>query len=388
MKILLYAPNYLPATRYGGPIRSSHGLAKALVQLGHRVHVLTTNVDGPSVLDVPIDQPVTRDGVVIRYFPVVAPRRIYRAPKMGRVFNAEIAEFDVAHINGMYLWPGPRLASAAYRVGVPTVISPRGMLAPELIAGKSTFAKRIWIALMERPHLARAQAIHVTSEDEANDVRRLRLDLAPLTIIGNGVEVPHTAPQQKDIDRVWTGIPSGLRVAFLGRLDWTKGVDLAIRAVRVHSDAQILIAGSDQIGLRADLEAQLIRDDGTKAGRFIGEVNGTDKWALLAGADVLLAPSLRESFGLSVAEALAMGTPVICTSGVGAKSIVERSDSGAIVERTPEALAQALTEFLADPERRSCAGTRGSNIIREEFAWESIARQMITIYKSTETHIK
>ena len=49
--------------RYGGPIASSHGLARALIGLGHKVHVFTTNVGGLSVLDVPLGKIVMIDSV-------------------------------------------------------------------------------------------------------------------------------------------------------------------------------------------------------------------------------------------------------------------------------------------------------------------------------------
>ena len=68
MKILHVVPTYYPAVRYGGPIRSVHGLASALAAQGHDVHVYTTNVDGEGVLPVPLDRPVQLDGVNVWYF--------------------------------------------------------------------------------------------------------------------------------------------------------------------------------------------------------------------------------------------------------------------------------------------------------------------------------
>lgn len=88
---------------------------------------------------------------------------------------------------------------------------------------------------------------------------------------------------------------------------------MAIEAARAHPDAVLRIAGHDQIDLRAKLEPRLRRDDGSSAGAFLGPLDGARKWAFLAGADLLLAPSVRESFGMSVAEALAVGTPACVT---------------------------------------------------------------------------
>jgi glycosyltransferase involved in cell wall biosynthesis len=381
MRILLFAPNYLPATRYGGPIWSSHGLAKALAGLGHDVHVFTTNVDGPGILDVPIGEPVLIDGVSVRYFDIKTPRRIYFSPEMGRALDSELATFDVLHINGMYLWPGPKAARAAERSGVPLVVSPRGMLVPEMIAGKSALAKRVWITLLERRSLAAAAVIHVTSEEEAEGVRRLGLDLAPLALIGNGVDLPDRSPAADEIERCWGGIPRGRRVAFLGRLDWTKGVDLAIEAVLDQPDAHLLIAGHDQLGLRAALEPRLSAAGSQPLGRFIGPVDGKDKWAFLAGADVLLAPSIKESFGMAVAEALAVGTPVICSEGVGVAPIVRRIDPTCVVPRTREALAGALRALLMEEPRRAIFGQRAIEIMAAGYTWPTIAGEMVRLYE-------
>lgn len=65
MKLLHVIPTYLPARRYGGPIFATHALCAALAAQGCEVTVVTTNVDGPGVSDVPLGVPVIMDGVKI-----------------------------------------------------------------------------------------------------------------------------------------------------------------------------------------------------------------------------------------------------------------------------------------------------------------------------------
>ena len=382
MRILFFAPNYLPATRYGGPVQSTHGLARALVGLGHEVTVLTTDVDGPNRLDVPVDFPVALDGVTVHYCPIAVPRRIYYSPVIARLANALVPFMDAVHINGMFLWPGSYIARVARQVGVPVVVSPRGMLMPEMVAGKSRLAKMFWITTRERAVLAGARAIHVTSEVEAEGLRQMGLDLAPMAMLPNGVHRPDFPPTAETISALWGDVPSGRRVAFLARLDWTKGVDMAIEAVRAHPTATIRIAGHDQIGLRRQLEPLLLRGDGHPCGEFLGPVEGAKKWALLAGADVLLAPSVRESFGVSVAEALLMGTPVIATEGVGAADLLRRLDPGLVVPREQMALNNALTELLANASRRALIREKGRELAAGELAWPAIADRMQQVYRS------
>src|SRR5688572_27531957 len=105
MRILHVVPTYLPATRYGGPIYSVHGLCKALVELGHEVEVCTTSVDGPGDSVVPYEQPVLLDGVRVRYFRSARLRRLYYAPDMKRYLREAMRAFDVLHLHSVFLWP-------------------------------------------------------------------------------------------------------------------------------------------------------------------------------------------------------------------------------------------------------------------------------------------
>lgn len=378
-RFLIFAPNYLPATRYGGPVRSTHGLAKALVTAGHVVDVLTTNVDGPDTLNVPTDRPVEMDGVRVHYCPVSAPRRIYYSPAIARRAAVLLPLADAVHVNGVFLWPGPHLARAARAAGKPLIISPRGMLAPEMVAGKSRLIKNAWIVSQERANLAAASAIHVTSQSEAEGLRAMGLDLAPVAVIGNGVDMPDVPPDECEIGEIWGDVQPGRRVAFLGRLDWTKGADMAIEAVRAHPDAVILLAGHDQIGLRTQLAPRLRRAGGGRCGVFLGPLDGRRKWAFLAGADVLLVPSVRESFGMSVAEALALGTPVIATDGVGAASILRRLSAGLVVPRDQAALNCALRALLSDDARRAALGAAARALAASELNWSMIAARMTAL---------
>jgi glycosyltransferase involved in cell wall biosynthesis len=133
LRILHVVPTYYPAVRYGGPIRSVHGLATALVRRGHEVHVYTTSVDGPDDLNVPLGQPVNLDGVWVHYFPVPALRRLYWAPQLATTLKSTVGGFDVVHLHSIFLWPTWAAARVAGRAGVPYITAPRGMLVREMI---------------------------------------------------------------------------------------------------------------------------------------------------------------------------------------------------------------------------------------------------------------
>ena len=191
MRILHVVPSYLPATRYGGPIYSVHGLAKALAELGHEVEVFTTNIDGPGVSDVPTTHPVSMDGVQVHYFSSGGLRRLFYAPSMKPALDRVARTFDVIHLHSVFLWPTWAAARAAIRHEIPYVLSPRGMLVKELIRRRNRFVKKAWIGLIERRNIERAAGIHVTSDVEIYDIERFDFRLPKVFVVPNGIDLPN-----------------------------------------------------------------------------------------------------------------------------------------------------------------------------------------------------
>src|SRR5262245_40352211 len=169
MRILHVVPSYQPATRYGGPIYSVHGLARAQARCGEEVHVFTTNIDGPGESSVPLGEPVELDGVTVWYFPCSTGRRLCRSSVMGGSLRERVSDFDVLHLHSVFLWPTLAAARAARKAGVPYVLAPRGMLVADLIRRKSWLMKSAWLSLFERANIEQAAAVHVTSEMEASE---------------------------------------------------------------------------------------------------------------------------------------------------------------------------------------------------------------------------
>ncbi|HEV7784345.1 MAG TPA: glycosyltransferase [Thermoanaerobaculia bacterium] len=371
MRLLHVVPTYLPAWRHGGPILAIHGLCRALVERGHEVTVLTTDVHGDSRLEVPLGEPVRIDGVEVRYFPVTWPRRLYRSPALRRAARTVMSRVDLLHLHSVFLWPTSAAARAAERTGVPYVVSPRGMLVPDLIARRGRWRKRAWMLLAERRTLARAAALHATSELEADEAARLGLPLPPVFVVPNGVEIPPGS----------AGAPRESFLLFLGRVSWKKGLDRLIPALAQLPGVELKIAGNDEEGLRPELE-RLAGETGV-AGRiaFLGPVAGEEKASLLRRAAVLVLPSRSENFGNVVLEAMAAGCPVAVTPEVGLAATVRETGVGIVVDGDPARLGEALRELLADATRREGMGRRGACAATERFGWPAVAREMETMYQ-------
>ena len=372
MKILHVVPTYYPAVRYGGPIQSVHGLASALAVQGHDVHVYTTNADGDGVLQVPRNRPVRVDGVNVWYFEAGVGRRIYRSPKMRQALATNVASFDIVHLHSVFLWPTSAAAQAARRVGVPYVLSPRGMLVKDLIRRKSSLAKRAWIALFEHRNIEAAAAVHLTSEIEASELRMLGFRSARLAVVANGIEFPSELPMKKSTHRPF--------VLFLGRLNWKKGLDRLIPAMRQVSNADLLVAGNDEENYRPELEALATRCGVAERVRFVGPVEGDRKWDLLSSARILALPSYSENFGNVVLEAMAVGCPVVVTPEVGMANAVKEAGCGVVAPGDPVEFGLEIERLLADPERCRKMGRAGRHVVETKYTWSVIAPQMLNLY--------
>jgi glycosyltransferase involved in cell wall biosynthesis len=377
-RILHVTPSYFPAVRYGGPIRSIHGLCAALAARGHEVHVFTTSMDGDGNLDVPLDQPVERDHVQVHYFPVPALRRLCWSPAMGRMLRCETAAFDVVHLHSVYLWPTWAGANAARRAGVPYLVCPRGMLMREVIRRRHRRLKTAWIRLIERQTLAHAAGLHVTAELEAVEARALNLRLLETFCIPNGVSWP-ADPRPLEAGP-FAQLPRPYAL-FLSRISWKKGLDRLIASWQHVPDLTLVIAGNDDENYSASLES-LARSCGVAQRiRFVGPVSDEHKWALYREAELFLLPSYSENFGNVVAEAMAMACPVIVTPDVGLSALVRESGAGLVVSNEPSALAQAIWSLHVDPRRREEMGFRGRRAAMEQLSWPAVAARMERVYR-------
>jgi glycosyltransferase involved in cell wall biosynthesis len=367
VKIAHILPTYLPAIRYGGPIRAVHGLCRHLVARGHQVDVFTTNVDGHDNSEPKTKSVKNIDGVTVQYFPVRTPRRLYYSPEMAMALARRASEFDILHLHSMFLYPTLKAARCAEKMQVPYVISPRGMLVKDLVRRKNFLLKHAWIAMFERRTVEQAAAVHVTSAIEAKEIRKFGFVLPRIFEIANGVEIP-------SVDGV-TSRESNT-ILFLGRLDWKKGIGRLISALDLLKETHLIVAGNDEVGYTPKLMALSEQLGVADRVEFVGPVDGADKWRLYRRASAFVLPSLSENLANTVLEAMALECPVVVTPEVGLAEVVERHGTGIVTGGDPVSLANAIRTILDNPEKAQAMGRKGRAVVEEKFAWTDIVVEM------------
>jgi glycosyltransferase involved in cell wall biosynthesis len=382
LRVLHVSPYFAPAFAYGGPPRSILGLCKELPRHGVDVEVMTTTAGGPEA-ELPAALETTEyDGVRVRYFPLAEPRRFWNAPGLRRTLAREARAYHVIHVHGLWNLPAWDAARLARRSGVPYVISPRGMLEREAMAiGRGR--KAVAFRLVERRNIESSSWLHATSRREVETLEAARFG-PPVVFAPNGVDVDELKPTDPDAARQKFGIgPAEKIVLFLGRIHPIKRLDLIAASVgRLASaipDIRVVVAGSDADGWRSRV-ADHFADAGVGV-TWTGAVTGTDKANLLAAARVLVSCSDSESFGMSVAEAMAVGTPVVVTRTCPWAD-VERESAGRWVPQDAESISAALGEILRDEVLARSMGERGRALVARSYTWPAAARAIADGYRS------
>jgi glycosyltransferase involved in cell wall biosynthesis len=383
LRLLHVVPTYLPAVRYGGPIQSVHAVCRELAALGHDVHVFTTNVDGKQESAVPLHRPVVIDGVQVTYFPSRFLRRLYWSPPLRRALFSRLRDFDLAHLHSMYVWPTWAGARAATALGKPYVVSPRGMLAPDLIRRKNRLVKNTWIHLIDRRTLQAASAIHATSTVEADQLASFGWSLPKIVTIPHGVDDPPADAGQSLSPDIAAAVAVQPMILALGRISWEKGLERLIAALPSAKEAKIVIAGGDADGHAAFLAGQARRLGVAQRVVILARhVDGADKEALFAAARLFAITSLSENFGLAAFEAMRRGVPVLATPDVGMSEVLRESHSGMLVDPSPAAIAQGLNSLLADAAACKNMGQAGRAHVMAHYTWPAVARRVEELYRS------
>lgn len=111
-----------------------------------------------------------------------------------------------------------------------------------------------------------------------------------------------------------------------------------------------------------------------------GPIPGDAKTTAYREADLFVLPTLNENFALTVAEALAAGTPVISTKGAPWSGL-QREGCGWWIDHGVEPLAAAMAHAMALPrETLKTMGNKGRAWMARDFSWDRIARDMLDVY--------
>ncbi len=364
-----------------------YDLARAQAELGHETTVFTTDYNGTIPAAAPPGTETTAQGVLIRYFRASGPRW-FRSADLRRALVQAKPDYDILHSHNTFLALNRYAAEARSRWGRPLFYHVHGALDPLVVnrGGLKRLRKRVYISLIERRNLNRADGIFALTGSEVDQIRRYGVN-APIWVMPNGVwpeEMPAAADGERFRSRL--GI-AGDRpiILYLGRIVPKKGLHLLLHALAElqpeHPEVALVLAGDRQgdPNYVRRLERIISENNLGSAVFWADYLNEAEKRGAWAAATLFSHPSESEGMAMSVLEAMAAGLPVIVsrecymTKAAAAGAVIE-------VENNVSLLCSAMASLLGDAELRRRVGDTARHFVEQYHSWPHIARQIVQVY--------
>ena len=384
MKILHIIPSI--ATVRGGPSIAVIAMVKSLRDIGIDAEIVTTNDNGNTLLDVPLNDLIAYQSVPVRFFARFSPsihsiREFAFSTSLTTWLWQHLQDYDLIHVHAIFSYPSTIAMAIARIQNVPYIISPHGLLCKWSLQ-QSQQKKKLYLDLIERKNLHRAELIHLTAKKEQKELELLGLDLSNL-IQPLGLDMPNLLADARQHLHQILDIPLERPIIlFLSRLHPKKGLDYLIPALAQLSDQNFafVLAGNGSPAYEDELN-RLIQDNNLSDRTYkLGFVSGEKKDICLQGADLYALTSHSENFGVAVLEALASGTPALVTTGVALSDLVKEQNLGWVVDLEIKAIASAIQEFLNNQTIGQEIGDRARQFILESYTWDKIAIKMASVY--------
>lgn len=365
MRVAVVSESFLPTVN--GVTTSVARVLEHLQRRGHEALVIAPAAGSPSeyagapVHEVP--------AVLYRRFPVGIP-----TPLVHRT----LADFapDVVHAASPFLL-GAHAIGEASRLGIPSVAvfqtDVAGYARRNRLGAAEGFAWRVVNLVHDKADLTLAPSSAAMSDLAAAGVQRLAR-------WGRGVDLdgyhPRTRlePEVAQLRRSWA--PGGETiVGYVGRLAPEKQVE-AFSALRGVPGIRIVLVGGgpSESSVRRALAGMPVT--------FTGPLHGRELARAYAAFDVFAHTGTEETFGQTIQEAQASGTPVIAPRSGGPIDLIEHGVSGLLTDPDdPRTLARAVTALTADPGRRARLGEAGRRSVLGR-TWESLGDQLLSHYES------
>lgn len=307
------------------------------------------------------------------------PERLGCSPSMRRWLNGVVASdsVDIVHNHSLWMMPNVYPGWATRGTQVPYIVSPRGTLSEWAMRSGSGVKKLFW-PLIQKPSIKHAACFHATAYSEYEDIRRLGFN-QPVALIPNGIDLPSVPKDFKE------RMNSKRTLLYLGRLHPVKGIDHLLGAWRElqaeFHNWKLRIVGPEGDGQYFKHLKATAADYELERVVFDGPLYGDSKFDAYRAAELYVLPTHSENFGMTVAEALASGTPAVVSQGAPWQGL-ERESAGWWPEVGEQPLTAALRKAMAlPPEHLRSMGQNGKAWMEEEFAWSGVAKSMLETYQ-------
>lgn len=233
------------------------------------------------------------------------------------------------------------------------------------------------LASAERRLARKSEAVIAVSQSVRDElIRHYGVEEEKIRVIHNGVAADQYRPS---LERMNT-------ILYVGRQTAHKGLPYLLKAfatfAKNHPEYQLVLVGER---LEGGIDPFLIRYAErlgiTRKVRFTGRLPEPQLRTIMGRARCLVLPSLAESFGMTVLEAMASETPVVATNVGGIPEVVTNARNGLLVPPADShAIASSLSRIASDAEFSAKLVQEARRTARE-FSWDRVAQKNIQVYR-------
>jgi glycosyltransferase involved in cell wall biosynthesis len=341
----------------GGPQHTVRAMSRVWRSLGHQADILTLDAaDAPYLEpDLPVFA-LGRQGARRGRSHPFARYGYSRgaAAKAARI----VRDYDVVLVHGLWNYSTLLARRVLIGAGVPYFVFVHGMLDPwhqDAYPLKDRIKQLLW-PLNEGALLQHARAAFFTTQVERDLAQgRYRPWHVNPVVVSYGCEGPEGDPADTiaAFHDAFPRLRGRKYLLFLSRIHQKKGCDTLLRAfARAQADLgdiDLVMAGPDQTGWRAELQALAGELGLAERLHWTGPITGAVKWGAYRAAEAFVLPSHGENFGIVVAEALACGTPVLISDRVNLYHAVLDHQAGLVGAHDLDGTVALLRQFAAMP---------------------------------------
>ena len=367
MKLLHVIASTNPAT--GGAAEGTMQHSRALSAAGHEVEIAC--LDSPS-------EPWLDNLPVKTYALGPGASQYQYSRKLIPWLRSHHAEYDAIILHGLWQYCSFGAWLVLHRATTPYLVYPHGMLDPwfKYAYPLKHLKKRVYWRLAESRVLRDAAAVCFTCEEEMLLAREsFRRYKCNEVVVGYGISEPMGDPQEQStlFLEQFPELKTKRLLLFMGRVHPKKGCDLLIEAfskIAVTDPAlHLVIAGPDQSGSRASLQAMAERLGVAGRITWTGMLTHNVKWGAFRSSEVFVLPSHQENFGIAIVEALACRLPVLISNKVNIWREIESDGAGFVSDDTMEGtllLMQKWVSLLSNEKAAMRANARNTFLQRFE----------------------
>lgn len=292
-------------------------------------------------------------------------------------------------VHGLWQWPGVVAHQNWKRNKIPYAVFPHGMLDPWF---KKSYPfkhlkKQIYWLLRQRSILKDAHAVCFTTEEERMLAQKTFWPYKCREVVtGLGVTDPPQSEEEQRIvfEKNFPEIIGKKILLYMGRIHPKKGLDLLLNALSPNSlkDSVLMIAGPID---HNDSYFQKLQRSSTRLGEKVlwtGMLEGNIKWGALRAADALILPSHQENYGMVVAEACSVGTPVFITNKVNLYREILEYDAGIVEDDTQAGVDNLVFGWLN--EKHQNMRKNAAKCFHEKLHISNTAKKIMDLFNEIE----